>query len=198
MSKIFIEQIDPETGEYYNESCRSGNNESSDIFIKEVDPETGEEYDNDEYYDDDEDDFSGLDESVVLEKSSIELILEAISNMNDVEFNEFVRSEEFDILVEAGKFTKNTIISLNRNDELKKRASIIAINIEKEKNSALYQKYEKAKRTMMACRKEIINKNFNKANKLAQKQLKAFTKSININKIPVVARALDNKKSRSL
>lgn len=195
---IFIEHIDPNTGEELN-SSKKYNNETTlnGVFIENIDINTGEVIQK-SYDEDDEDDFLGLDEEAAIEQSSVELMLEAISNLNDREFREFLSSEECDILVESGKFTKNTIISLNKEDELKKRISSIAINMERQKNSALYQKYEKARRIMLQVKQEIIDKNISKASKAANKQLKMFTKSVNLDRVPLTARTLDNKKKGKL
>ena len=191
---ISIEPIDPNSGENLNES-RNYSNENS-VFIENIDINTGETMLS--YDDEDEDDFMGLDEEAALEEASKELILDAISKLDDTTFREFLSSEEFNILVEAGKFTKNTIISLSKEDELKKRISAIAINIERQKNSSLYQRYEKARKTMLTLKEEIINKNMSKATKAASKQLKQFAKAVNVDRIPLTARTLDNKKKSKL
>lgn len=153
--------------------------------------------DDDEVYnfeDEDDDEFEGFDENAILEQASIELLIEYCENMSDEEFMEFCNSEECEILVEAGKFTKNTILSLNRNDELTKRTHKIALNIEARKNSALWKKYVKYRKLYLEAKGEIIRKNGSKASKLAKKQFKVFAKNVNIKRIPTAARVLDNKK----
>ena len=172
----------------------SYDNDNDSIIIESCDPETGMDYDDSDENDDDFGAEDYYDEEDVLEESSTEYILHLLSEMSDEEFTEFCNSSECEILVEAGKFTKNSILSLNKNDELKKRTNIIAINIEKSKNSSLYKEYIKYRKKYIDAKNKILTKNFSKASKMATKQLRTYAKNIDPKRIPVVARRLDNKK----
>lgn len=187
--KVCNYNLDEEEENYYDDEFINDDEQVCNFSDGDYDDDYEADYD-----DESEDEIQGIDEQLVLEKSSLESILETLENADETEFREFCNSDECEILIEAGKFTKNTILSLNRNDELKKRTNKIAINIEAQKNSALWKKYVKYRKAFMSVKKEIIDKNYSKATKLANKQLKMFAKNINTKRIPTTARILDNKK----
>lgn len=171
--------------------------EDDDEYTINGDDILGEEDfdDEDDLNESTEDEF-GIDEEEIIEESAHEVICEAIKNMSNNEIRELLESTDFDFLTEAKRFTKNTVLSLNKGDELNKRANVIAIMIEKKRNSALYKKYKKYRKGYKSLQKQILAKNGARAQKMAKKQLRVYTKNSN-KKLPILAKFLDNKKSNS-
>lgn len=67
-------------------------------------------------------------------------LYDTVSRMDDESRREFIQSEACSVLVEAGKFKKNTIVRLNKTDDLSRRTTMAAIQLAKENNDPLYEK----------------------------------------------------------
>lgn len=188
---IFFDDEGNPIGNSFNESFNENDDMFDDDDEMDYDSEFEPEDDDDDYDDYNEDsEFSVCDGEALINESTAEYFMQLLESMNADDRDEIIYSEDYKAFVEAGKLPKNNVIVLNNDSELKKRATIIAINMEKQKQSGLYKEYIKAKRKFEESRKQILDKNLNKAMRIANKQLRTFLKGSNPNN--KIARVLDN------
>lgn len=77
-------------------------------------------------------------QDVVDELKSIMLAEDIAYGMSDDERKAFLESEEFEVLTESKKFKKKTLVRLNRQDDLTRRADQAAIVIAGQKKDRLF------------------------------------------------------------
>lgn len=79
-------------------------------------------------------------ESQTLNELCESFLYDFVSRLSDEDRQEFIQSEACTALVEAGKFKRNTIVRLNKTDDLSRRTTMAAMQLAKENNDPLYEK----------------------------------------------------------
>lgn len=179
----------------YNESCSSFKEEDDELsLLSDDDFDIDSEFSNglegeDEDFEDDG--FEAFDEEGIAETAMAEYLHEHISNLPESEFNEIVNSVDYDAFEEAGKLPQRSLLVLSRDSELKKRQALIAVEIERRKNSALYKNYKKYRQLYLNAKKQIMKKNGARATAIAKKQVRIYLKNMDP-KTNKIARTVDN------
>lgn len=181
---------------FYNESCSSFKEEDDDelSLLSDDDFDIDSEFSDglegeDEDFEDDG--FEAFDEEGIAETAMAEYLHEHISNLPESEFNEIVNSVDYDAFEEAGKLPQRSLLVLSRDSELKKRQALIAVEIERRKNSALYKNYKKYRQLYLNAKKQIMKKNGARATAIAKKQVRIYLKNMDP-KTNKIARTVDN------
>ena len=129
-------------------------------FTEDTNPyedyEFGETLDNqsvNESYDDSMDD-GVRDKNALLES----ILVDQVRRMDDTSRNEYLRSDEFQNLCEAGVATRKTIVRFNKQDDLTRRIHLAALQKAKEENSPLWHKLHKNRIEEKKLLKQIIER----------------------------------------
>ena len=103
-------------------------------------------------------------------------IYDDISRRPDALREEAINSPEMEALLERGKFKKNTLVRLNRNDDLERRIGMAAIQMAKEHNDPLYEKLKKNRIKERELLNAIDKKYYRQATKAAKAAQVSFIK----------------------
>lgn len=129
-------------------------------FNENSNPYDGYDYDTEmldqpmnESYDDMGDD--GVhDKNALLES----ILVDQVKRMSDDARNEYLRSDEFQNLCEAGVATRKTIVRFNKQDDLTRRIHLAALQKAKEEGSPLWTKLHKNRIEEKKLLKQIIDR----------------------------------------
>jgi hypothetical protein len=105
------------------------------------------------------------------------VMAEITAGLNEEEMGAFLESEEYAVLAEANRFKKNTLIRLNKSDDLERRTSMAALALAKESNSTAYKQYEKYMKLAKKAKKQILLKYDSKGERIAKKAQQVFIKN---------------------
>lgn len=107
--------------------------------------------------------------------------------MDDSQRKTFLESEEFDAITESHKYKKNTLVRLNKTDDLTRRASQAAIIIAGQKNDRLHKLLALNREKERKLRALIFKKYRMPALKAAKESQREYIKSENKAKVMKVA-----------
>ena len=108
-------------------------------------------------------------------------IYDEISRLPQERIQEFVKSEQAEVMVNEGVITKRTLVRLSKTDDLERRTGMAALQLAKDADDALFNQLVKNRIKEKELLEKIKNKYYNKATKVAKIGQKDFLK----NKIPV-------------
>lgn len=108
-------------------------------------------------------------------------IYDEISRLPDEKRQEFVQSEAAQVMLEKGYFRKNTLVRLNKEDDLSRRLKMACLQMAKDNDDPLWNKLTANRVKERDLLDAITNKYSNKAGRVAKMGQKEFLK----NKIPV-------------
>lgn len=111
------------------------------------------------------------------------MMSEALNKMSDEARSAVLESEEFEIIAEAKKFKKKTIVKLNAKDDLARREAQAAIIIAGERNDPLYDKLALNRVQEKKLLKMIHSKYKNQARKAAKEAQRDYVKDVNRSKV---------------
>lgn len=104
-------------------------------------------------------------------------IVEDIIMMEESARKEFLASEEFKALVEAGYVSEASVMYLDKEDDLSRRIAMAAAQLEKEEGGALYAELEKTIAKKKAIMEKIAKKHKTAATKYAKTAQKEYIKA---------------------
>lgn len=104
------------------------------------------------------------------------VIAELAEVLNEEEFNAYLKSEECEALMEAGKFSKKTIIRMSKADDLERRTSMAAMNLAKQSDNASWKEYQKAMKKAKEAKAKMLKQFGSKGSKIAKKAQQEFSK----------------------
>lgn len=111
------------------------------------------------------------------------MMSEALNKMSDEARSAVLESEEFEIIAEAKKFKKKTIVKLNAKDDLARREAQAAIIIAGERNDPLYDKLALNRVQEKKLLKMIHSKYKTQARKAAKEAQRDYVKDVNKSKV---------------
>lgn len=107
------------------------------------------------------------------------LVDELVNTLSHEELQEFVQSEECKALVESGALNQQSIMYLNKLDDLTRRTYVAAIQMSRSSKDSLYDQLEK----VMQKREDILGKIYKKYGIQAKKDAKLAQREF-IKKVP--------------
>lgn len=117
-------------------------------------------------------------ESETLSELCESYLYDYVSRLSDEDRQEFIQSEACTALVEAGKFKRNTIVRLNKTDDLSRRTTMAAMQLAKENNDPLYEKLALNRVKERELLDKINAKYDHKATRLAKQGQNEFIKKL--------------------
>ena len=108
------------------------------------------------------------------------IIAELAENLSEDDFNAFLESAECQALLEAGKFSKKTIVRMSKADDLERRTSMAALNLAKQADNAAWKEYVKAMKKAHAAKAKMLQQFGSKGARIAKKAQKEFQKIPNM------------------
>lgn len=111
------------------------------------------------------------------------MMSEDLNKMSDEARSAVLESEEFEIIAEAKKFKKKTIVKLNAKDDLARREAQAAIIIAGERNDPLYDKLALNRVQEKKLLKMIQSKYRTQAKKAAREAQRDYVKDVNKSKV---------------
>lgn len=111
------------------------------------------------------------------------MMSEDLNKMSDAARSAVLESEEFEIIAEAKKFKKKTIVKLNAKDDLARREAQAAIIIAGERNDPLYDKLALNRVQEKKLLKMIHSKYKAQAKKAAKEAQRDYVKDVNKSKV---------------
>lgn len=115
-----------------------------------------------------------------------QMLTEDLSELSESEQRAFLESEDYQLLCEAKKFKKKTIVALNKNDDLSRRTAQAAIVIAGEKGDPLFDKLAENRKKEKLLLKTIKNKYKTQAVKAAKEAQRDYVKDANKAKMMTV------------
>lgn len=111
------------------------------------------------------------------------MMSEDLNKMSDEARSAVLESEEFEIIAEAKKFKKKTIVKLNAKDDLARREAQAAIIIAGERNDPLYDKLALNRVQEKKLLKMIQSKYRTQAKKAAREAQRDYVRDVNKSKV---------------
>lgn len=108
-------------------------------------------------------------------------IYDEISRLPEERIQEFVQSEQAQVMMEKGMISKRTLVRLSKTDDLERRTGMAALQLAKDANDVLFDQLVKNRIKEKELLEKINKKYYSKATKVAKIGQKDFLK----NKIPV-------------
>lgn len=121
-----------------------------------------------------------IDEQTLVDATCEAALYEDLQMMTEEQRNMFLNSDEYHALQEAGLTSaigKNTIVKLNKTDDLERRIGQASLNIAREKNDALWIKLMKNRRQEKKLLHAIKKKYGSPAERVAKKAQKQYVKT---------------------
>lgn len=108
-------------------------------------------------------------------------IYDELSRLSDNKREEFVKSEQAKVMVEAGLISRKTLVRLSKEDDLSRRLKMASLQLAKDSDDVLYDQLTKVRVKERELLDKITNKYTNKATRVAKIGQKDYLK----NKMPV-------------
>lgn len=121
-----------------------------------------------------------IDEQTLVDATCEAALYEDLQMMTEEQRSMFLNSDEYKALQEAGLTSaigKNTIVKLNKTDDLERRIGQASLNIAREKNDALWIKLMKNRRQEKKLLHAIKKKYSSPAERVAKKAQKQYVKT---------------------
>ena len=103
-------------------------------------------------------------------------IADMLSHLPEEELNEFLASEECEVMCEEGMISRRTLVRLSKNDDLSRRTVVAAMDLAKKANDPLWDKLVKVNKKKKELVAAIVKKYNVKASKTARESQKEYIK----------------------
>lgn len=123
---------------------------------------------------------TALEESIsdeTIEELTEAFLCDEVMRLPDALYEEFINSDGLEALAEAGKFKKNTLVRLNRQDDLSRRITMAAQQLAKEANDPLFDKLHLNRVKERELLNKINQKYANKAGRAAKIAQRNYVKT---------------------